>query len=726
MSQVKSLASFINRRLILITVLSALFASILSALYTLAEFNFSIKPELLKKANLVAQLVHDDVELAISAGVPLEQIKGMDSYLDEAISNYPELNFIAVRQTVKGVLGVEHHRILYKGGTLTSGDAQNTQQFAVTSTEYLNASFAERMSIAIKALPSVLSIPFSGAAPKSDVFHLELARTNELNAIVLVGLNATYIQSQLLDIFFDIAIVLIAVLLVCFEVVMVVVMVYISGPLEESETILKRQINGDFSVNEQTSKRGTIGTFSNKLNRDSKQLQIKFTTLFNYLSSHKPSTDSKQESASLRKNLKSIAERFNLQQKLQVRKGDIVDARIPLFVFSFGEELQKSFMPLYVAEFYEPNSWISQGMMLGLPISIFMFVIAAFTPFAAKLVDRFGQKRLFLLGLIPAIAGYLGCAYATNSMDIVVSRGVTALGYAVITISCQSYIAAVVTSENRAKGMAIFVGVLMTATMCGTALGGIIADRIGYQPVFLISAILAAFAGVLAWRMFSAEIETANGNVTQKKGGLFLLAKNIRFVAVVVCCAIPAKIVLTGFLYFLVPLYLVSLDASQSEIGRIMMIYSLVIIPLSPIASGIADKTQKTRELIVLGTVLSGVILLSLYGEASLFKILLAVTLMGVAHSILKAPLIACALEASEATPEVGRTEVLGILRTAERIGSVLGPIIVASLLAFGNYGFAMAVVGAGIVVSGLLMLFFLKAPSSQTPSSQVSQEAQV
>ncbi len=70
-------------------------------------------------------------------------------------------------------------------------------------------------------------------------------------------------------------------------------------------------------------------------------------------------------------------------------------------------------------------------------------------------------------------------------------------------------------------------------------------------------------------------------------------------------------------LYITVSLYLVSLDASQSEIGRIMMIYSLVIIPLSPIASGIADRTKKMRELIVLGTILSGGILVSLYGEAS-------------------------------------------------------------------------------------------------------------
>lgn len=693
-SKAKSMASLINSRLILITVISAFLASILSAVYTLVEFNFSIKPELLKKAHAIAQGVHDDVDLAVSSGIPINQIRGMDTYLEDSLSKYPELTFIAVTNQGKA---------LYQAGEV--GDLENVDnaKYEQSSSSYLSSSFVERVTVVAKELPRLLPSFWGSDKAKSDIFQLPLDSQTLKNSAVYVGLSANYVQSQLTDIFFDIAIVLVAVLLVCFEVVMVVVMFYISGPLEESESILKRQVGGDFSVNETVPAHGAIGSFADRLNRDSQELQSKFSGLFQRVSN---------QSKALEK-LKGIAERFRLQSQLGMKKGDIVDARIPLFVFSFAEELQKSFMPLFVAEYYEPNSWISKDVMLGLPISVFMFVIAVCTPFAAKWVDRWGQKPLFMIGLIPAIAGYLGCAFANDSMDIVIARGVTALGYAVITISCQSYIAAVVTSENRAKGMAIFVGVLMTATMCGTALGGIIADRIGYQPVFLISAVLACFAGLLAWRMFSGG-GAVTGKDAAKKGGLKYLARNVRFVAVVLCCAIPAKIILTGFLYFMVPIYLVSLDASQSEIGRIMMIYSLVIIPLSPVASGIADKTKKMRELVILGTILSGAILISLYGEASLFKILVAVALMGIAHSILKAPLIACALEASESTPEVGRTEVLGILRTSERIGSVLGPVLVAGLLSIYDFGQAMSIVGAGVIVAGLLMLMFLKSSNDE------------
>ena len=705
MNEVKSMSGFINGRLILVTVLSALFASVLSTLYTLIEFDFALEPELLKKANAVAEVIHDDVQLATSVGIPFDQIKGMDTYLSDTLYKYPELTFVAIMS--------DDGRMLYNAGTTPNLSRIKAESFNVEPSNFLQEGFVERISQGAKELFKLFFSSTSQNEADRNLFKLDMTLEQKKLGYVVVGLDSGFIQSQLTDVFFDVVIVLVAVLLVCFEVVMVVVMFYVSEPLKESESLLQRQAEGDFSVNEKVVTKGVFGNFIGKLNQDSKDLQERFQSTVKIVEEENLEREIANKSEGSNKSrLQMVAEKFRLQNILNVKDGDIVDARIPLFVFSFAEELQKSFMPLFVAEYYDADSWISKDVMLGLPISVFMLVIALATPFAASWVDKWGQKPLFLIGLIPAILGYLGCYFAQSSMDIVIARGITALGYAVITISCQSYIAAVVSSENRAKGMAIFVGVLMTATMCGTALGAIIADRVGYQPVFLLSAILSCFAGVLAWRMFSGKVSAASSAASAKaKGGLLLLARNTKFVCIIVFCAIPTKIVLTGFLYFMVPLYLVSLDASQSEIGRVMMVYSLIIIPLSPLASGIADKTGKMKELVLLGTLLSGAVLISLYGEASFYKVLLAVALMGVAHSILKAPLIASALEAAEATPEVGRTRVLGILRTAERIGSVLGPVLVAVLLSIYDFGEAMAFVGMGVLLSALLMFIFLRVP---------------
>ncbi|MGB1237004.1 MAG: MFS transporter [Pseudomonadales bacterium] len=679
----EGLAGFINRRLFYVTLIATLLASVLSALYTLAQFNQSLKPQLLQKIEVAVDSVRLDVDLAVDVGIPLSSIRGLDDYLAQTLTKYPELEYLAVSDE-SGLALYQHRRDAAPIAPLNQ--AQSLQQGRTQERSL-------RLELAASAAQLIeLIAPSSEGLSTAEHYFLPLAN----GGAVQVGLDSTYIRSQLSDVFFDIAIVLIAVLLVSFEVVMVLVMFYVTAPLRRSEKLLQRQAEGDFSVNEQRAGQGAIEHYNRQLNSDCASLQQTYRSAL------------AQQGNTLSEQLTRLAEKFNLVKVLREKRSNVLDARIPLFVFAFAEELQKSFMPLFVAQYYEPNPWISEDIVLALPISIFMLVIALATPFAGGWVDRFGNKKLFMLGLIPALLGYLGCALAESSTHIIFARAVTAFGYAIITISCQGYIAAAVPPENRAKGMAIFVGVLMTATMSGTALGGIIADRIGYHNVFFISAILTLAAGALAWAMLSADKPEPKGsNAVRGSSALKALASNREFVSIILFCAIPAKIILTGFLYYLVPLYLLSLEASQSEIGRIMMVYALVIIPLSPVASQFADRCGKMMQLVILGTVLSGLILISLYQSDSVVSVLVAIAMMGAAHSILKAPLIAAALTSAESSAGVGRTTVLGILRTSERIGSVLGPLLVGALLLYFDFTETLAIIGVGIVCSGAVMAYF-------------------
>ena len=59
--------------------------------------------------------------------------------------------------------------------------------------------------------------------------------------------------------------------------------------------------------------------------------------------------------------------------------------------------------------------------------------------------------------------------------------------------------------------------------------------------------------------------------------------------------------------------------ASQIEIGRIMMVYSL-IINISPLASGLADRLGKNLLMVIGATVMSGIVLLGLYQSARMWR----------------------------------------------------------------------------------------------------------
>ena len=663
-----------SRRLFLSTSIAMALAAFLSLMVTVAEFNAGMRPFLEDKARAVAITVQRDIEYALQIGIPFDEIRGLYKHVNELVVAHPEIKSMRV---------------------ISLADTQERAIGEASLSNAMKPTDNALVSNIIEEIRSVTSTIF-GQSTSTDVVTVTVSHEGATLARIEATIDGAYLNGKMTSVFFDTLVILIAVALVALEVVVVVSAWQLTGPFRLVETALYKRVAGDLRQY-QIGRGSRLKTaFIQRLNAQNAHLRDRLTESIRNL-----------KQGAKRKALEAFGKERHLYVTDAQTGASIMDARIPLFVFSFAEELQKSFLPLFVAEFHTKYDLFERDIMMGLPISTFMFVIAVFTPFAGRLVDKFGNKTLFISGLIPAIAGYLTCYFAGSANDILIGRSMTAVGYAVITISSQSYIAAVVPPENRARGMAIFVGVLMAGTMCGTAIGAILADWLGYKPVFLIATFFSLLAGLLGWSMLNTELPVSEATKSAKavsRSPVAILARNSQFVLIVLFCAIPAKVILTGVLYLFVPIYLASLDASQSEIGRIMMVYSLIIIPISPLASGLADRLGKNLLMVIGATVMSGIVLLGLYQSASVAAVLAVVAALGVVHACLKAPLIVAAMEAAEQSPDITRTGALSLLRTSERIGSVIGPVVVAALLVVLDYGQVAAIIGVCVAALGFVM----------------------
>ena len=670
-----SLISGFSRRLFVSTSLAMILAASLSLIITVVHFNAGLRPYLVDKARAVAVSVQQDIEYAISIGIPFDKIRGLDKHIESLIKEHPEVRAMQV------VSGPEMSAF----NDMVKGDTENNYK----AVDY-------RVANLIVTVAAGFSTILSSDGSDDEMISVEVVNDGIVFAHVVPVIDENYLNGKMTSVFFDTLVILIAVSLVALEIVVVLSASQLSEPFRVAELALNRRAAGDLRQYQSGMGNGRLANFIRTLNTYNATLRDKL----------KFALDSVKD-VGRREKLSELSERSKLFVTDARQQASIMDARIPLFVFCFAEELQKSFLPLFVAEFYSENDLFSRDIMMGLPISAFMFVIAVFTPFAGKLVDKFGNKPLFLAGLVPAIGGYLMCYLAQSGNDIFLGRSMTAIGYAVITISCQSYIASVVVVENRARGMAVFVGVLMSATMCGTAIGAILADWLGFKAVFLFAIGFALVAALLGWGMLSTDLpepELKKTPVNLSKSPIATLLRNSQFVLIVLFCAIPAKVILTGFLYLFVPIYLASLEATQSEIGRVMMLYSLIIIPLSPFASGFADRLGKNLWMVIIATIASGIVLLGLYQNASVAMVLGVVAALGGVHAFLKAPLIVAAMEAAEKSPDITRTGALSLLRTSERIGSVIGPVVVAGMLVVLDFGEVAAILGITVAILGLIM----------------------
>jgi MFS family permease len=173
--------------------------------------------------------------------------------------------------------------------------------------------------------------------------------------------------------------------------------------------------------------------------------------------------------------------------------------------------------------------------------------------------------------------------------------------------------------------------------------------------------------------------------------------------------AIPAKIALAGFLFYLVPLALHQLAYDPAAIGRAVMLYFVLVAAVNPIASRLSDRYSLRLSLTLIGglvTSLGG--LLAMPGGLGVEEALWAgITALGIGTGLAAAPTQALA---SEIGADAGATSVAVVLRSSERLGSVVGPLWAGVWLAAAGCRGAMLAIGATVLAGTMLCAFIRRA----------------
>lgn len=663
----------LRTRILIITFALVIAAATLLSLRTHGLFEATLSPEITQKADTVAELATLDVERALGYGIPLERMVGVPAYLEQLLSSHHEIAYAAVMDPAG--------RVLFAAGENDAEIAADLSQPA-----------------GIFALGSIdREIVWSGE--RRSVLSRAEGPDGVTAAVIGVGLDSRFIDRQFEDLAQDIFIVLLVALFLAFEMAVVLLTGRTVRPLNQLIAAVEEGGKGNLHRRIAYRANDGIGRAVRHFNRLVRGLNERYRRL----------VEDAGHSPTLRARVDAIGARFGLTDgpvdHFHIRAA-ITDVRLPLFVFVMAEELQKSFLPLYIASLDANVPWLSPQLMISIPISVYMATLALATPISGSWSDHYGPRRIFLAGLLVAIVGFLAAAAAQSVLQLIVARALGAVGYGMCTIAAQGFIVQVTSRGERTRGISVFVTVLMSASICGTAIGGILADRAGYRAVFVCAAALSLVAGLLALRMMGRAEAPAEERRRLRLADLRIALANPRFLALVLFAAIPNKIVLTGFLFYAVPLYLAGLDVSEAVTARVMILYSLVIVLLGPWVSRVADERGYSWSLVVVGTLLSGLAMFLLAVRSDIYGVAGAVLAVAVAHAISISPQIALVPEICAAEiDKVGQTTVLGVLRMLERVGSVIGPMLVAAVALRYGYTASLMFVGAMIALCAPVLL---------------------
>jgi predicted MFS family arabinose efflux permease len=667
--------------------------------YALGVSQSTLLPELDQEAHMVGEAVAGKVTTALRYGIPFDDLVGMDDYLGSILHAQPDIAYLGITDP--------HGTVLYRAGA----DAEHLLRAQATPVSPAATEAGGLLPWLSAASLDFVGPPSFQAVLRAGYFDsaLTLGDADRPVGTLHVGVSEGFYRGQIGEQITDIAIVLLASLLIAFELLLLAVTTGVTGPLQTLAASLRAAGEGLLVRPPMTASSREIARLSSRAGALVDGLRTGFDRLMQRIERMRASRPEREAQAMLEAvaaGVRAIIHPPEAGEGQADVSAAFIGARFCAFLFVFAEEMARPFMPVYIQGLARHSGLGGSDLVVGLPLSLFMLVGAVCMPSLVASSERFGRRRSFLFGAALSTLGLLGTALALSYWDLLAWRALSAFGYAMTFVACQGHVLDFAGPASRARGVAVFVGGITAADICGPAIGGLLAGQAGFSVTIMAGAGLACLAGLAGMRALAGMPPGGHraGSGAVRLADMGAVLRNGRFVLLLLLTAIPAKLLLTGALFFLVPLIAADLGASQAETGRMVMTYGLASFVLSSPFARLADRWQAHGVAVGLGSLVAGAGMLPLLFDPGLPELAVAVLALGIGQAMSISPQLALAMQVCEADlGRLGQAPVLGLYRLAERLGGALGPFIAGGLVGLLGHTGAMAALGVGTVAAAVL-----------------------
>lgn len=397
--------------------------------------------------------------------------------------------------------------------------------------------------------------------------------------------------------------------------------------------------------------------------------------------------------------------------------------RPALFLFMLAEELTRPFLPRFAQSLASGDGLLGPGAAASLPIVAFMAVVALCQIPFSTLSERVGRRTGFLIGALLAAGGYLLSAGVPHYGVFLAARILSATGYALVFVSAQGHVIDHARGPARGAALAVFVKAIMVASLCGPPVGGVIADRLGAEAAFAVSAGFALLALLVAALTLPRGAPGRRGRALSL-ADLGAAARTPRLMALLLGCAFPAKFLFAGLCFLMVPLELQRQGFPAAAIGRFQMIYPVIMVVAVPLFAAWADRSHARAAFVAAGGLVAGLGALGVPLDPSLLPMVAALALLGLGQAMSIASQSALVADMA-AGARSGGAGVLGLFRLIERTGNAAGPASAGLLMAGVGFAGASGLMGALVVAGALLFALSGRGAAAEREAPGAERAAQ-
>jgi EmrB/QacA subfamily drug resistance transporter len=133
-------------------------------------------------------------------------------------------------------------------------------------------------------------------------------------------------------------------------------------------------------------------------------------------------------------------------------------------------------------------------------VTAYTLTLAGLLLFAGALGDKYGRKRIFLIGVTWFAVASALCGVAPNGPVLIAARAFQGIGAALLTPGSLAIIEASFRPDDRGRAIGAWSGFAGVGTAIGPFLGGWLIQAYSWRLIFAINLPLAAIVTAVAWR----------------------------------------------------------------------------------------------------------------------------------------------------------------------------------------------------------------------------------
>jgi len=163
-------------------------------------------------------------------------------------------------------------------------------------------------------------------------------------------------------------------------------------------------------------------------------------------------------------------------------------------------------------------------------LNAYTIVFGALLVPAGRIADRFGRRRIFLIGVgLFTLASAL-CGISSSAGALIASRALQAAGAALLMPSSLALVLGVFPSSRRASAVGLWAAVGALAAAAGPSLGSAVVQSLGWRWAFYLNLPVGVFA-ILRGRTVLSEARASEETALPDLLGIVLLIASVGLIA---------------------------------------------------------------------------------------------------------------------------------------------------------------------------------------------------